>query len=135
MSKSLKFLIPLNKPALLLLGALRTGGGAGTEIHRGRLTAWSAPEWWVVQYGVSSGWDLGGPTWWCAAVAHTLRGPMHAEFACRFERARWPRASCRPSFRWNQKKSSASPVAVICHLRNLQFVVLIYRCGRSYGLI
>ena len=22
--------------------------------------------------------------------AHTLRGPLHAEFACRFERARWP---------------------------------------------
>ena len=26
------------------------------------------PEWWVVQPGVSSGWDLGGPAWWCAVV-------------------------------------------------------------------
>ena len=29
---------------------------------------WPVPKWWVVQPGMSSGWDLEGPTWWCAAV-------------------------------------------------------------------
>ena len=49
---------------------------------------------------------VGGPAWRVPGVgsrgprvvvcswAHTLRGPLHAEFACRFEWARWPRASC-----------------------------------------
>ena len=63
---------------------------ASTEVERELksmrtgLFAWPALNWWVVQPGVSSGWDLGGPMWWCAAVAHTLRGPLHVEFACRF---------------------------------------------------
>ena len=54
----------------------------------------------VCPRGGISGASRGG----VSAVAHTLLGPMHAEFACRLERARWPRASCRPSFRWENKK-------------------------------
>ena len=45
---------------------------------------------------MSSGWDLEGPARRCAAKADTLRGPLHAEFACRFEWARRPQPSVDP---------------------------------------
>ena len=43
-----------------LLGYCLDGGGAGTKVHA--RSARPAPKWWVVQPGVSSGWDLEGPT-------------------------------------------------------------------------
>ena len=42
---------------------------ASTEVERELksmrigLFAWPAPNWWVVQPGVFSGWDPEGPTW------------------------------------------------------------------------
>ena len=54
-------------------------------------SVWPAREWWVVQPGVSSGWALGGFALWCGIAVHTMRRPMHCEFACIIERIRWPR--------------------------------------------
>ena len=46
------------------VGNCPDGGGAGTKAHeQAGVTGclWPAPNWWVVQPGVSRGWDLRGP--------------------------------------------------------------------------
>ena len=46
------------------VGNCPDGGGAGIKAHeQAGVTGclWPAPNWWVVQPGVSRGWDLRGP--------------------------------------------------------------------------